>query len=465
MVKARVWDYWRRAETGKIVPERDFETKIFFPKVTELVKQYGIKYDPEDIVPTDKSLMDDVYKAGMELLLEVGIYCTDTEKIIEFEEWEVKEAVRTPPKEVTLGEGNDAVAVVARKLEDRRRPFVSGGPMCVSMSEEWAVKIYESHAKEPANDGLVFGTLISLEGMRVKANAPIEMHAERRNIAFMREATNRVGRPGMGLIGSPAVSVGANVGASDPERGWRKCDYRHAYILPDLKTDYITMSIVAHYMEYGSHYYGCGTPGVGGLSGGPEGTTITNVAEGLASQVLYQPSFLVTTGMDAIKAPGCSSRAPMWSGNLASAAIADKTDLVNLGNVPYVAFAGPCTDMILYEIAALSIGCTVTGGHPAGLGPLSGTGLGRLDCTTGMESRFMGEVARAATKLKLEDANEIVKKLNAKYQDNIDNDKIPLGKTFQECYDTATLTPSKEYVEIYSKVKKELEDLGLEFEY
>ncbi len=53
----------------------------------------------------------------------------------------------------------------------------------------------------------------------------------------------------------------------------------------------------------------------------------------------------------------------------------------------------------------------------------------------------------------------------SRYENKItrDSDGGPLGHTFDEIYDLKTLTPRKKFLEVYDKVKKELEDLGLEF--
>jgi hypothetical protein len=64
-----MWDVWERAETGPIVPIKEFETRVLFRKTQELVKKYGIKYDPESVVPTDDGLIDKVWEAGVELLV------------------------------------------------------------------------------------------------------------------------------------------------------------------------------------------------------------------------------------------------------------------------------------------------------------------------------------------------------------------------------------------------------------
>ncbi len=59
--------------------------------------------------------------------------------------------------------------------------------------------------------------------------------------------------------------------------------------------------------------------------------------------------------------------------------------------------------------------------------------------------------------------NEIVKKILPKDEDKLGN--APLGKTFEECYDLETLEPSKEYQEIYGKVKAEFKDHGIDYIY
>jgi methylamine--corrinoid protein Co-methyltransferase len=81
-----------------------------------------------------------------------------------------------------------------------------------------------------------------------------------------------------------------------------------------------------------------------------------------------------------------------------------------------------------------------------------------------LDTRFLQDVAYAATKLNRGQANEIVKAILARYEDKIEAKNPPLGKTFQECNDLKTLKPTKEYLDLYDKVKKELEGLGLAFE-
>jgi len=267
MGKRRIWDIWRRCETGPICPERKFETKILWPKVNELVKELDLKYDPENLIPTDLSLMDDVFKAGFELLLDVGILCLDTERIIKLEEHEVKEAVRTLRSTYTLGEGKDATTYVHRELADKRPPHVHYGPGCSPISERWASKIYQSYTQEPIIDSLYTGTLTTMEGLPIKPGSPWEMRAELLNVNLMRQATRRAGRPGMHISGTASVSAAADVGASSLEYGYRKNEGREAKLKPQMKVDYENLMRAAHYMEYGSYVNASSAAYIYGLAG------------------------------------------------------------------------------------------------------------------------------------------------------------------------------------------------------
>lgn len=202
MINTKVWDILNRVWTGPFCLEKEFLLKKYWPRVNELVKEYGIKYNPETLVSTDTSLMDDVFRAGLNLLLDVGFLCADTSRIIKFEEGEIKEALRNLPAEGTLGEGKDAVTLRPHKLGDKRPPVVIGGPTGGPLSEDMALKIYLSYAKEPSVNVLYVGFLETMDGMAVTANSHLELKAEMQNISLARLATRMCGRSGMPLEGS-----------------------------------------------------------------------------------------------------------------------------------------------------------------------------------------------------------------------------------------------------------------------
>lgn len=212
----------------------------------------------------------------------------------------------------------------------------------------------------------------------MKAGSPVEIQAELCNLAWLREATRRVGRPGMPLQGSTAVTACADIAGSSQEYGWRSLDARCVWLYPQLKTSYQSLCRAAHFMEYGTPGISWGTGYIGGLAGGPEGAAVTAVAETLAAQTLYQTTLDYVGPIHSLYL-GTSNRLTLWATPHSNAAVNKNTNHLTIGEGPYITYAGPCTPMCLYEIAATTIGVTVTGGNPFGVAPLQGTGRGDTD--------------------------------------------------------------------------------------
>jgi len=287
------------------------------------------------------------------------------------------------------------------------------------------------------------------------------MHAEKMNATMLREACRRAGRPGLCIGAHMSVAPRAIIGACNPKY-IRQCDCITCWLVVNMKVDYDTFCKAEHYRDYGCRYYGSTSTLIGGAFGGVEGAAIGAVAEALASYMAHHIDNPHIWPIDSIYPPGMAARKPMWASSLALAALARHSNFVCIGYSPYQAYAGPCTEMYLHEIAATAVAVVVCGGHTLVGGGRCGT---ETDYFGGpLDARFLRDVAYAATKLKRKQANEIVKAILAKYEDRIKAKNPPIGKKFQECNDLKTLKPTKEYLELYEKVKKELAGLGLEFE-
>ena len=87
----------------------------------------------------------------------------------------------------------------------------------------------------------------------------------------------------------------------------------------------------------------------------------------------------------------------------------------------------------------------------------------KVDYQTPLEMQFSAEVIRAASKLTRAEANEIVKRILPKYEKNLASP--PEGKPYYECFDVATGYPTEEYVELFKKMKKEISEEGVPFDY
>ncbi|MFW9902979.1 MAG: monomethylamine:corrinoid methyltransferase [Candidatus Thorarchaeota archaeon] len=453
-------DTLKKAETGPVCLENDFDRKILILKLIEVIKEYDIKFDPEYLVPNDNSLADDVFNAAIDLYLETGTLCLSTHRQIKFEEAEIKGGLKNAPKLIIFGNGADTREMAPRQIEDQTPPLclTSGGG---EISEDIYVQVVQSYAQEPLADTVSGGCpLHTIFGMVPKAGAPTEVLASMYNVIYSKEGAKRAGRPGIGfhnLLGT-ALSSAAYVSASQSALGVRPVDGNLIASLAELKTDYSQLTKALYYSERkqdilpGAVY----VPLMGGYCGGPEGTAIVTLAhhlQGLLVHHVAYSDFPVTH----LKYSCSTTRESLWCASIVGQALSRNTHLLTAAEA--ITAAGPCTETCLYEIAASSIVGTVSGIH---INNASAAKSQYLDRETGMEARMGCEVGHAATGMKRTDANELVKRIVLKYDQKLGN--APLGRKFQECYDLNTIQPSKEYVDIYSQVKKELLELGLNLE-
>ena len=86
-----LWEMLDRTTTGPIMKEEEFETELFPTKMAEIVARHKIERDPDEPIMSDPGMADEIFQAGLELLVEVGLYCKDTKRIVKFTEEEIKE--------------------------------------------------------------------------------------------------------------------------------------------------------------------------------------------------------------------------------------------------------------------------------------------------------------------------------------------------------------------------------------
>jgi len=453
-------DVMEKTLTGKPCSERDYTLKIFAARLREIVKEYDIKYTAESSVPSDNSLADDIYKAGFDFFVEVGAYCRDTERIVKFEEEEVKEGLRTAPSKVVFGEGKDAKALTPRKPEDRTPPWcflgAGGGPVS---TEETFLSLLEGYASIPETNSITTPALTSVSGLRIRPKSPLEALGAIRNAVLAREATRRAGRPGLPIMNTLATAESATslAIALHPKYGLRTTDGYMIAIMDPMIVDFDRLNKVCAALSLNAPVGACFDPLMGGYSGGPEGTSVANVAHHFLSMLAYQASWHLPFPLH-IKYVCSSTPELLWVISTSGQAISRNTSLLSL-NLNYTA-AGPVTEMCLYETAASVLAAVVSGLSIEALGVATNKYEDRM---TPMEPRFSAEVAHAVAGMKRDEANEIVKGLLAKYMGKIAD--APLGKKFQECFDIKRGKPSREYVEVYDKVKGELGGLGVKFEH
>lgn len=193
-----VYETYLRSERGAKVTENVWDNKIVPNAVTALKEKYEISFGDE-FIPTDPDLKKRLFQAGMELLISVGIYNVDTERIIRVTEDEVRAGIRAAPKRVQLGEYGDKVTIEPRKGNSSRKPVIQGGPTGATVSEDMFIPMIQSYAQEPIVDTIVDGVMATVGGVPSTTNTPFEILGTLAEIRAVREACIRAGRPYMAI--------------------------------------------------------------------------------------------------------------------------------------------------------------------------------------------------------------------------------------------------------------------------
>ncbi len=194
-----VFDIYERAKSGPKFEEKDWDYKVIPQTATKLKKKYNIKMDKKQIIPTDKELINNLFQAGLEMLVECGIYCIDTNRIIKYTKEEVLASMAKAPKSIVYGEGKEAVDLACRSYSDKRPPIIQGGPTGSACTEEQFLAIHQSYAQEPLVDTIVDGVMQTIQGYDPVPGTPWEIAAVKSEAILVRAAQSRAGRTGMGL--------------------------------------------------------------------------------------------------------------------------------------------------------------------------------------------------------------------------------------------------------------------------
>lgn len=450
-------DVMEKALNGKPMSETDYQLKLFAPKVMEKVREHKIKFDPSNPIQNDNSMVDEVFEAGLELLLDVGAYCTTSGRVISYTEAEIKDQLRNAPSKLHFGEGRDRKALVNRKVEDKTPPWCllgAGGGPC--SSDRSFLTLVEGYAEIPETNAITTPAITRVGGTRVRPASPLEVLAAQRNAVLAREACNRVGRQGIPIMNSLATAESdiAFAAATHPKFGMRPSDGYMICCMDPMKVDFARLNKVAVALSLGGPIGMCFGPLLGGYSGGPEGTAVSNVAHHMMGIMTYQASWLLPFTIH-LRYVASSPRDMLWVISTMGQAISRNTHLLSI-NLNYTT-AGPCTPMVLYETSAAVTAAVVSGLSIESLGVATNK---HEDRTTPVEPRISAEVGHAVAGMKRSDANELVGKLLAKYESKLA--APPLGKSLYECWDADARRPSKEYRTVIKEYKAVMADLGVE---
>jgi hypothetical protein len=456
----RFWDVLERAETGRIVDAKQWD-RMIGKVASQVVADYDLKYDPEDPVPADDTLADRMFEAGVKLFEKTGIYCMDTRKVIEFTRDEIMEALAEAPDRVIYGSGNDAVEIPHRKVEDPRAPSVHFSAVGTPVTEELFVPVSQSYAQEPMADTFSGPLITTYRGMPVTSGSPVEVEAAIWNVVKLREAARWAGRPNIPIHNfmSVAERTDATIAAARPEFGALPGDGLLSAAVAELKVDYERLKKVAFLIHSPYVAGGLYGPLMGGYAGGPAATAAVVIAHHILGVLAFRAKRHNAFPIH-IHHVCNTTREMLWLLSVAGQALARNTHIVTFSNA-FMA-AGPCTEMVIWELAAHSITSAISGWH---LNPCAVAKNRHPMHCSGMEPRIHAEVGHAAVGggISRKEAGRIVKALLDRYEKQIP--EAPIGKPFTECYDLVSIRPTDEYIRLWDSCKKDLSDLGLDFRF
>ncbi|MEM4093054.1 MAG: monomethylamine:corrinoid methyltransferase [Conexivisphaerales archaeon] len=453
-----LFDTIERTLNGPPISKKDFAYKLV-PKLTrDKLKEHGLEgsFDPNNPINTDLGLAKEFYKAGLELAVEMGLFCPDTERRIIYTEREIRERAASAPTSCTLGYGADQVTIRSRKPEDGQVPVAEGSALGMSISEEYALPICMAIAQYRVVDIMLAPVLDRIAGHEIRSRSPAETIMGMYEARMMKEAVTRVGRPGMPLHGAEGAPTEYGHFGSFLAGGFDPKNTIGIALLPepvDLPYGILHRIVTTHLA--GAPLEAGHMLNIGGPFGSPEGATIGAVATQLLENASAYPCVVESTILDGRHFSNTTGSS-LWASALSMQSRALGNGIMNLGITSQV--SGPVTDMLLYETATITIADAVSGtAIEIGTRP---TGCRYKNYGSALENKFFAEVLKSSAKnLKLSDANEIVKAILPKYETKFSNP--PIGKPFPETTDLKTLQPTAEWMEIYERVWKELEDLGL----
>ena len=451
-------DIAERTQKGRKMPEDAWNMSLF-RKIGELVKRHNIPNYTKDtpFLNLDDDLPERAFQAGVDLLVEHGVYCITTGRVVELSREEVMEAVRESPKELVIGSGKDARVMKQRKVEGTEKLNFCPGHHS-PFTQDLAPIVVKNFSQIPRTDFIEGFNFNEVDGYEI-FGAPLEAYAARREISWMREGIRKAGRPGLSIVLYP-ITTRAEVlmAAIDSVDGLRSGDGILTSVLPDEKIEHDLLATAIACEDQGLWRISGSFSMVGGFCGGADGAIVEGIAKPLTAMICYR-AYVNYTGVENVSTVSALS-IPLQPLNWARSVV--NQSLNRYSNIICMAWiiptSGPGTESHLLEVAFRTIEATINGAN------LYAPRHSRARMNAGqtpLEGEFMVEVSDAtlAAGLDRKTGSELLIKLTQK----LEGRHPEPGFTIQECYDLVNHRPSPEFGKIYKQVKEQLTELGLVF--
>ena len=281
-----------RARSGRKLSDKEWGLALF-KKLQELIARYDLQQaGPEHFYEVEDAYADALFQAAVDLLSELGVYCTHTHRTITFSEDEVREALLENPLEITMGAGGDRRVWQTRAIGDRRPPGINvtgHGPWSDALIPlPIIVRELVRHQRVDLIEGFMYARIDGWEVHTMASRA----YAARRAVAKVREGLAMAGRSGLAIAYYPVLTDGFSMLAPlDEARGLRRSDGGFFTILPDLMVEEDLIGAAQVYHELGCFGLSGGS-GSGPWGGSVEGRMIESTVGCLANWLVYRDTII-----------------------------------------------------------------------------------------------------------------------------------------------------------------------------
>ncbi len=443
-------EFQNRALSGPVMKADEFDME-FSKKLREIVAKYEIKYDPEMLIVDDKTA-DAVFHAAVELLVDVGLYHMDTERVIKLTREEVEQIAqeyRKKPSRQTFGRRKDKVTVKYRTGADTQPPIMYAGSAGVA-EEDWFIPMILTYAQEESVKAMgITPGLARLGNIEPKAGTLSEIYVARWEQAKIKEALKRAGRPDMhcGLLATVST-VGGIMAMIGPGLREPYNTQIGVHIIPEQKVDWARLVLSQFCQDRGIQPWQSSMSMIGGLC-----RDAADTAVGLLANLLGQLAYahgklcsLFTNHMDGRWA----TRPALWAYSAAARA-SERNIKVCIGGVAISAVEAWKTENQIMHATANAI-----------LSSASGMAYCWLAGMTGLEARLIAEAMEVTAGMPREKINELVKAILTRVYTTMGTE-FPAGTPFPEACDLKTAQPLPEYEAIMLRGKDELARLGVPY--
>lgn len=450
-------DVFDRADNGPLIPDTDYYMKRFVPKLAEIIDRYKIKWNRQTIVNTDDDLADRVFQAAVDLLAEVGAYCPDTNRVMEFTREEVLMAAQQAPKAAKFGEGREAKTMYGRDVDEDSVPWIHVGGGIYTTDERIFLDTVEGLASINIVDSLSIPSILHLRGKDARVRSPQELLAAIKTVILAREGIRRSGRAGLPIINgiSAASNSVSMIAAASPQFGLRPSDGFLIDFLSEMMVNYEALQKVSYFNSISANIGSTSTPLFGGYAGGAEGVAVLATCYLVMGSLIYRGSYHYNAPLH--QNLRISSTKPLlWAIGMSNQANA-RNMRYPVVNLPYLG-GGAGTKMYHYEMAAYMLSVVPAGGNIFSGHPAKSV---EPDSLLPWDHQFHAELGLASAKYSRKDADPLAQKFYEKYEQLI---KTPTpGFKYDQVYDLKTRKiTNKEYLKIQQDIRMEFKEMGLE---